>query len=144
MNIFLFFHIINYEFTGVILMVLPMLSTGTILLIWLSTENYVFRQSNISVDRVDIKVQMPTEVRKRKQQQQQQQQQHKQTNKQTNKTKTTTVICEKENFQNVSFAIILVIMNGHTCKPLVFKNVLKDVQTNGNGGDKLNGLKSKI
>ena len=38
---------------------------------------------------------------------------------------------EKVNFQTVFFAIILVIINGHTCK--LFEKSIDDVQNKGNG-----------
>ena len=38
---------------------------------------------------------------------------------------------KKSNFQSVIFAIIFVIMNGHTY--ILFKNILNDVQTESKG-----------
>ena len=47
-------------------MLLPMLSTETVLRIWLSTENYGFRPSSTAVDGVSIQVRVPSELRKMK------------------------------------------------------------------------------
>ena len=45
------------------------------------------------------------------------------------------VICEKVKFRIMIFAVIFVIMNGHTCK--LFKSLLNDDRSNqGQWGDK--------
>ena len=44
-----------------------------------------------------------------------------------------TWISQHDAFQFMSFAIIVMIMNRQTCE--LFKNILNDVQTEGNGGD---------
>ena len=53
--------------TGVNQKVLPVLSTETLLHIWLSTEYYGFRPSSTAVDTVRLHALDPTEPRKRMQ-----------------------------------------------------------------------------
>ena len=43
------------------------------------------------------------------------------------------VTCEKGNFSNCVFAIIFVIINGHTRTCILFKFILNDAQTKDKG-----------
>ena len=55
------------EITGVNQKVLPVLSTETLLHVWLSTEYYGFRTSSTAVETVSLHAIVPTVPRKRKQ-----------------------------------------------------------------------------
>ena len=57
----------NPDTTGVNQKVLPVLSTETLLHIWLSTEYYGFRPSSTAVDTVSLHALNPTVPRKRMQ-----------------------------------------------------------------------------